>query len=291
MRDAFMDELINAARIRDDIVLIIGDLGYSVIEPFADEFPCRFFNAGIAEQNMMGMAAGMASEGMRVFTYSIGNFPTWRCAEQIRNDIDYHNLPVTNVMVGGGVIYGSLGYSHHAVQDYAIMRSLPNMNIASPGDPLETRGLMRKILNDSAPYYLRLGKSGEPRYHKNIPEINLGELLEVSIKREDSIIISTGATLDYAVKMRNRIFPDYSVYSMPLWGMRSKEEIRRIAASKQHIITVEDHLLDGGFGSWMLEAIDRNSTPELLVEHRYLSDEVCGMVGKQTVLNQVNGLG
>ena len=116
MRDSFMKSLVEAANQNSDIVLLIGDLGYSVVEEFFDKFPDRSFNAGIAEQNMMGMAAGLASEGLHVFTYSIGNFPTFRCAEQIRNDVDYHNLKVTNVVVGGGLSYGSLGYSHHATR-------------------------------------------------------------------------------------------------------------------------------------------------------------------------------
>ena len=132
MRNTFVASLVEEARVRDEIVLVVGDLGYSVIEPFADEFPGRFFNAGVAEQGMVSMAAGLASEGCHVFTYSIANFPTFRCAEQIRNDVDYHKLPVTTVVVGGGLGYGALGYSHHAVQDYALMRSFPNMLIGSP---------------------------------------------------------------------------------------------------------------------------------------------------------------
>ena len=124
MRNAFIEELVQLARVNKNIALVVGDLGYKVVEPFAEEFPDRFINAGVAEQNMTGLAAGMASEGFHVFTYSIANFPTFRCAEQIRNDIDYHNLPVTVVTVGGGLSYGNLGYSHHAVQDFGLMRYL-----------------------------------------------------------------------------------------------------------------------------------------------------------------------
>ena len=109
-------------------------MGYNVVEPFAKKFPKQFYNVGVAEQNMMGIAAGLAIEGHHVFVYSIGNFPTFRCAEQIRNDIDYHNLPVTIVNVGGGVGYGNLGYSHHSIQDYGLMRLFPNMLISSPGN-------------------------------------------------------------------------------------------------------------------------------------------------------------
>ena len=161
MRTAFINELILQARIRPEIFLVVGDLGYSVVEPFAKEFPDRFLNAGIAEQNMAGVAAGLASEGFHVFTYSIANFPTLRCLEQIRNDICYHGFPVTVVAVGGGLSYGNLGYSHHAVQDLAIMRTLPNIAILAPGDPGETRECVRWLAANPQPSYLRIGKAGE----------------------------------------------------------------------------------------------------------------------------------
>ena len=162
MRNAFIHGLVEFAKTRDNIALVVGDLGYSVIEPFVDSFPERFVNAGVAEQNMAGLAAGMASEGYHVFTYSIANFPTFRCAEQLRNDVDHHRLAVTTVAVGGGVAYGNMGYSHHAVQDYALMRTMPNMVIAAPGDPHETSACLRYLIENPGPSYLRLGKAGEP---------------------------------------------------------------------------------------------------------------------------------
>ena len=109
MRNTFIDSLVKKARLDESIILIVGDLGFNVVEPFQIEFPKRFFNAGISEQAMASMAAGMASEGFKVFIYSIANFPTFRCAEQIRNDICYHDLDVTIVSVGGGLAYGNLG--------------------------------------------------------------------------------------------------------------------------------------------------------------------------------------
>ena len=141
MRNTFIKSLTKLASKNKKIVLVVGDLGFSVVEEFKKKFPDRFYNAGVAEQNMATLAAGLASEGFKVFTYSIANFPTFRCAEQIRNDIDYHNLSVTTVTVGGGLAYGNLGYSHHAIQDYGLMRLFPNMTILSPGDPIEVEGL------------------------------------------------------------------------------------------------------------------------------------------------------
>ncbi len=197
MRNAFIDELINQADINDRVMLIVGDLGYSVIEPFAKRFPKQFINAGVAEQNMMSLAAGLASEGYHVFVYSIGIFPTFRCAEQIRNDIDYHQLPVTIVTVGGGLAYGNLGYSHHAVQDYGLMRLMPNMLIASPGDPMEVRACMRYISQNKQPTYLRLGRSGELCIHSSVPEIRPGQWNKVKIGNNNAhTLLTTGATLE-----------------------------------------------------------------------------------------------
>lgn len=291
MRNAFMEELVCAARVRDDIVLIIGDLGYSVIEPFADEFPDRFFNAGIAEQNMMGMAAGIASEGMRVFTYSIGNFPTWRCAEQIRNDIDYHNLPVTNVVIGSGVTYGSLGYSHHAIQDLAIMRGLPNMVIAAPGDPLEVRACMQYLLRFQGPSYLRLGKAGETHYHMSIPKISEGKWLKVYEGSSNKALLSTGASLQITMSLVSSCeYEDYSVYSIPLWSMASKLYQKKIIEKFERIITFEDHLPDGGFGAWLLESVANEGGLCERIRIRGFDPNVCGVSASQAALNKLGGL-
>ena len=182
MRNTFISTLTKAASRNQKIVLVVGDLGFNVVEPFAERFPNRFYNAGVAEQNMSTLAAGLASEDFKVFTYSIANFPTFRCAEQIRNDIDYHNLSVTIVTVGGGLAYGSLGYSHHAIQDYGLMRLFPNMKILSPGDPVEVEALVNYSLKNNGPCYLRLGKNGEPNFHKN--KLNIREEKFIPIKKK-----------------------------------------------------------------------------------------------------------
>lgn len=296
MRNAFIDELVLLARQHKQIALVVGDLGYSVIEPFADEFPERFLNAGVSEQNMTGMAAGMASEGYHVFTYSIANFPSFRCAEQIRNDVDYHKLPVTVVAVGGGLAYGSLGYSHHAVQDYALFRTLPNMQIAAPGDPLEVRACMRYLVANPGPSYLRLGKAGEPCFHTEIPEVENGRWLKiVEGSRPDKVLLSTGATMEIAVdRMKQPVYSGHSVYSMPLWSMDVKKEQSAMLQQFKEVVTLEDHLLDGGFGSWLLESRSMCeqliSTPLAKIKPIALSAEVCGSVGSQAVLNFLGGL-
>lgn len=296
MRNAFIQELVTLARQHPQIALIVGDLGYSVVEPFADEFPDRFINAGVAEQNMTGLAAGMASEGYHVFTYSIANFPTFRCAEQIRNDIDYHKLPVTVVSVGGGLAYGALGYSHHAVQDYALMRTLPNMLIAAPGDPMEVRACMRYLAKNPGPSYLRLGKAGEPNFHIAPPDVVPGRWLPVRTNDGEGrgegkhALLSTGAGLQIAMEWSNQPqYHNFDVYTMPLWSMGNKlAQTERLAAYTE-VITVEDHLQDGGFGSWLLEARALTGTSGV-VRPVALSPTVCGTVGSQAMLNKLGGI-
>src|SRR5712692_8997817 len=146
MRTAFIDNLFDLARLDERITLVVGDLGFGVVTRFMQELPNQFVNAGVAEQNMTGMAAGMALSGKMVFTYSIANFPVLRCLEQIRNDVGYHTANVRIVPVGGGMAYGALGPSHHATEDIAIMRALPHMLVVAPGDPTEARLATRALI-------------------------------------------------------------------------------------------------------------------------------------------------
>jgi transketolase len=293
MRNAFIDELIARAEKNEKIVLVVGDLGFGVIEPFAERFPKRFFNAGVAEQNMMGLSAGLASEGFHVFAYSIANFPTFRCSEQIRNDIDYHNLPVTVVAVGGGLAYGNLGYSHHAIQDYALLRSMPNMLIAAPGDPMEVRACMRYLFDNPQPSYLRLGKAGEPCIHSSVPVINPGEWLLIrGTKESKKTFLTTGAALAIANKCLNDdlLNAEWSLSSLPLWGMKYKSEQVSQMASLDEVRTVEDHLIDAGFGSWLLEACVKDPLVISRIKLFGLDPGICGLVGRQDTLNAMGGL-
>jgi transketolase len=293
MRNAFIDELVIAAEKNEKIVLIVGDLGYGVVEPFSRRYPKRFFNSGVAEQNLMGLAAGMASEGMHVFVYSIANFPTFRCAEQIRNDVDYHKLPVTIVVVGGGVAYGNLGYSHHAVQDYALMRVMPNMLIASPGDPFEVRACMRYLVNNPQPSYLRLGKAGEPNVHMAIPEVSPGKWLNIrNGLSKGTTFLTTGATLENINKLilERPKLKDFSLYSIPLWSMKAKQNQPHQIEQFQKVISIEDHLIDGGFGSWLLESTVSRSDLIGRIAIRSLDPRICGMVASQSTLNEQGGL-
>ena len=288
MRNAFIDEMCALAAAHPHVALVVGDLGYSVIEPFADAFPDRFINAGVAEQNMTGLAAGMASEGYHVFTYSIANFPTFRCAEQVRNSVAYHGVPVTVVAVGAGLAYGSAGYSHHAVQDYALMRAMPGVTIAAPGDPMEVRACLRWLVANPGPSYLRLGKAGEPNIHSEVPDVAPGKWL--TVREGNDVLLSTGAALAAAIERSESTHAGYGVATMPLWGMASKPAQAAQVAAHRSVVTLEDHLVDGGFGSWMMEAL--TPTPHLLprVSPIALDPAVCATVGSQAWLNRLGGL-
>jgi transketolase len=285
MRNTFIKELVERARLDESIILIVGDLGFNVVEPFQNEFPKRFINAGISEQSMASMAAGLASEGFKVFIYSIANFPTFRCAEQIRNDICYHNLDVTIVSVGGGLAYGNLGYSHHAIQDYGLMRLFPEISIISPGDPNEVERCMDFIFRDKYPKYLRLRKAGERTISDYKNDINPGSWLPITIKDPDKILLSTG----YGLKIARDIslttpYKNFSIYSCPIWGQKyADKQIKNLEKFKK-IITVEDHLNAGGFGSWLSE----NTKNSNKIESLYIKTSVIGMVGDEDYLLKTN---
>jgi transketolase len=198
MRTAFVESLFELAEQDSRIVLLVGDLGFGVVTPFMERLPRQFVNAGVAEQNMTGMAAGMALSGKIVFTYSIANFPVLRCLEQVRNDVCYHCANVRITAVGGGMAYGSLGPSHHATEDIAVMRTLPNMLVVAPGDPVETRLAVRALVGYNGPAYLRLGRDKEPIVHKQVPAFILGKAITVRDGR-DITLISTGSMLHNAV--------------------------------------------------------------------------------------------
>ena len=216
MRKIFIQELTKINNKKKNIYLVINDLGYNVVEPFSNKFPKRFFNAGVSEQNMMGMSAGIASEKCHTFVYSIANFSTFRCAEQIRNDIDYHKLPVTIVSVGSGVGYGNLGYSHHALQDLALMRSFPNMLILAPGNNNELVSSLKYITNNPQPSYLRLDKDEciESKRKKNI-KIIPGKLIRILNASKKNVIIVTGKNQEIAIEMSKNKYKGYSVFSLP----------------------------------------------------------------------------
>ena len=292
MRKIFINQLVKAATKNKKIVLIVGDLGYGIVEPFKKKFPKRFFNAGVAEQSMAGIASGLALKGFHVFIYSIGNFPTFRCAEQIRNDIDYHNLPVTIVSVGAGLGYGNLGYSHHAIQDYALMRSFPNTVIASPSNNQEVECVMSYLLKNPQPSYLRLDKSLELDCDKKISSINPGKWIfyKNKNKKNKNLILSTGSVFKDCEKLFNKS-KNYDWATLPMWGMKYKNQQTGNLKKYKKVITVENHLQDGGFGSWLCESLtQKQNNIQTKITSKFLDKKVIGKVGSEHYLNSKYGL-
>jgi transketolase len=270
VRGAFFQALLDLAEADERIHLIVGDLGFGVVEPFASRFPRRFLNVGVAEQNMTGVAAGLALSGRVVFTYSIGNFPTLRCLEQIRNDVCYHAADVKIVSVGGGFAYGALGASHHATEDLAIMRALPGMTVVAPGDPVETRLLTRAVAGHAGPCYLRLGRAGEPTVHDGLRDVKIGEAVMVRPGR-DLTVISTGGMLATAVQVAERLGSSgvhARVLSMHTLKPLDVEAVVAAATETRALATVEEHSIIGGLGSAVAEVLAEH--PEIKVPFRRL---------------------
>ncbi|WP_229072817.1 transketolase family protein [Actinoplanes sp. DH11] len=257
MRNRFFAGLLTAALVDPDLVLITADLGFGAVDEFAAARPGQFVNAGVAEQNMAGLAAGMALAGARVFTYSIANFPTLRCLEQIRNDICYHHADVTVVAVGGGLAYGALGMSHHATEDLAIMRALPGMAVAAPGDPAEVDAVLADLLAGGGPAYLRLGKTGERRIHGGGVSAPRGASIPLGTGGE-VLLCCTGAILDAACDAAESLARDgiaADVRSFPWLDPFDAAAVREAAGRYAALVTVEEHSIVGGLGSAVAEVL------------------------------------
>ena len=265
MRSAFINELCMIAKDRHDIVLLCGDLGFSVLEPFANAFPARYFNVGIAEQNMIGVAAGLARAGKTVIVYSIANFGIVRCLEQIRNDICYHNVSVIVVTVGSGVSYGSQGYTHHGIEDMSFTRVLPNMAVASPADGAETRWALRRILERGGPASLRLGRGGEEQVHDVELSLDLGQSIQVMSGGKDVTFISTGVILPEvieAAKILKKRNIDAGVLSVPFVEPLDEQAITKAMLRSRLLVTVEEHINRGGLGGAVAEIVSSSSSPK-----------------------------
>ena len=296
MRDTFVKTLIELAKENKNIELLTGDLGFGVLKPFWETLPDQFTDAGIAEQNMTTVAAGMALEGKTVFTYSIGNFPTLRCLEQIRNDCTYHNANVKIVCVGGGLVYGSLGMSHHATEDLAIMWALPDMVVMAPGDPVEAAEARKAITAHQGTCYLRLGRGGERRIHKSIPDFKIGKAIPIADRRKTSgpniALFSTGAILDEvcdACAALEKKGVGVIQYSFPTVKPIDRETILECAKESDAIFTVEEHNVTGGFGSAVAEVMAGEGTG-IPLYRLGLNDEYCTKVGSQQYLRNEYGI-
>jgi transketolase len=265
VRTAFIEQLSELAGADPRILLITGDLGFGVLEEFARRYPRQFLNAGVAEQNMTGLATGLALEGRIVFTYSIGNFPTLRCLEQIRNDACYHDANVKVVCIGGGFSYGPLGISHHATEDIAILRSLPGITVVSPGDEWEVRQATRALVSRAGTCYLRLDKSKAPPTHRP------GDPFEIGVARRvrdgtDLTIAATGGILEVALEAAEELARLHGLQTRVLSVHTVKpldaETLTAAARETAALVTLEEHTVEGGLGGAVAECLlERGAVP------------------------------
>ncbi len=292
MRTAFIRTLTELAAKDRRVCLIVGDLGYSVIEEFAEKFPDQFLNAGVAEQDMIGLAAGMSMTGKVVFTYSIANFGTLRCLEQIRNDVCYHNANVKVVSVGGGLAYGNLGVTHHASEDVAILRALPNMTVVAPGDPVEAGLATRALVARDGPAYLRLGKAGEPVVHQDEPRFELGRAITLR-EGGDVTLIATGSMLATADAVAAQLAEkglSVRLLSMHTIKPLDREAVIAAATETKLVFTLEEHSVEGGLGGAVAEVLAELEPGHAPLKRIGLRPEFNKVVGDQKYLKALHGL-
>lgn len=293
MRTAFVDALTTAAEADPRVTLMTGDLGFGVVQDFAEQLPKQFLNVGVAEQNMTGLAAGAAMSGKVVFTYSIANFPTLRPLEQIRNDICYHNQNVVVVSVGGGMAYGALGASHHATEDLAILRTLPGIKVIAPGDPAEAKAAVEYCSKGVGPVYLRLGRAGEPDVHTGPIDWQIGKALTAR-EGGDATLISTGGMLHTAVAVADRLRAEQGlnlrVLSMHTIKPLDEEAVLSAARETGAVFTIEEHSVIGGLGGAVAETLAETDDLTCKFKRFGLTSKFITEVGSQEHLLKHAGL-
>lgn len=292
MRDAFAARLFDLARNDRRVMLLSADLGFGVLNRYRAELPDQFLNVGVAEQNLIGIAAGLALEGRKVFVYSIANFPTLRCLEQVRNDVAYHDLDVTIVSVGSGFSYGSLGMSHHGIEDLAIMRSLPRMRVFAPSDEFECEEVINILAASKSPAYLRIERTSEVRLG------NEDESFVVGVPRlirtgKDVVVLASGCVASEALiaaKSLAEVGIDpwiFSVHTLKPFSLGSAREAIRSAGA---VLTVEEHVVEGGLGGLVAEEILEDGLPVRRFHRVGIRDGYSHNVGTQAYLRKAYGL-
>lgn len=288
MKGVFVDTLLQLAEGDPKLIVLTADLGYGMFEPFVERFPRQYLNVGVAEQNMMGVAAGLALDGRTVFTYSIANFPTLRCLEQIRNDVCYHGANVKVVAIGAGFSYGPLGFSHHATEDLGILRALPEMTVLSPGDDWEAAECTKAIAQLQGPCYLRLDKGSVASAQRGTEPFAVGRARRLREGRDVTLVATGGilpVVLDAAERLA-RIGLECRVLSMPTIKPLDVEALADAARNTGGIFTVEEHTVDGGLGGAVAEnLLECGSVPRIF--HRFgLRGGFATLVGSQAYLQK-----
>jgi len=291
MRGAFLKTLADLAGSDDRIVLLTGDLGFTVVEPFADRFPKRFFNVGVAEQNMVGVATGLAEAGFIPFVYSIATFATLRAYEFIRNGPVLHHLPVRIVGIGGGFEYGSAGFTHHALEDIAVMRVLPGLTVVAPADPAQAAAALYAIWDLPGPIYFRLGKDDRATVPGLDGSFELGRIERLRDGR-DVAIVTTGAIASEALAAADALQEagiESTVLIVATISPAPIDGLAQMLEGFRTIVTVEAHYQVGGLGSLVCEVMAERS-PGAHVIRLGVSGSPGGVSGSEGFLNRAHGL-
>ncbi|HEX3871063.1 MAG TPA: transketolase C-terminal domain-containing protein [Pirellulales bacterium] len=292
MRNAFADEITRMAAEDPRVVLLSGDIGNRLFDKYKELFPSRFFNVGVAEANMISVAAGLAANGLRPIAYTIASFTTYRCYEQIRVDLCYQNLPVTVVGVGAGMSYAANGGTHHSCEDIAVLRCLPNMKVVCPADALEARATMRAALKEAGPVYLRMGKKGEPKVYTEVPKLTIGKAITLR-EGSDVCLVATGNMVHeagLAADEMARHGVSCRVVSFHTIKPLDEELLAEAFDQCSVVATVEEHSVIGGLGSAVAEWVCRQDKMRAKLLSFGTADEFLYESGDQKHARHKNGL-
>lgn len=292
MRNLFAAQMTELAKADSRVALLSGDIGNKLFDKFKQVDSARFLNCGIAEGSMMSVAAGMALSGMRPFVYTITPFTTTRCFEQIRVDVCYHEAPVVIVGTGSGLSYAELGPTHHSLEDLAILRTLPGMQVLAPCDTIELKILMAKALESGKPTYIRIGKKGEPNIYSEVPDLQIGKasIIQPGVK---VALLSTGVVMSMVLEASNLIAEKSGfqpeVVSFHTIKPLDKEYLTRAVRQFDSIVTVEEHGVIGGLGGAISEWLHRHGHATNLVSIG-TPDVFMHEIGSQDYARQKYGL-
>jgi transketolase len=265
MRAAFSETLVRIAKSDPNVLLLTGDHGYALFDDFRKECPAQYINAGIAEQNMVGMAAGLARAGFRPFVYGLSAFIPVRVVEQIKLDVAHDNLPVIFIGDGAGFVYSHLGTSHQSTEDIACTRAIPNLSVYSPADRFEVTKCMEIAYESKSPVYFRMGKSDRGDVHSLCPQPKTGELLNLRSGEKNGLaFIATGALVRNALEIADASYPSASVWSAPFIKPINSEQVNAIANRSSAIVVLEEHSVYGGLGSVICEITSESSPIRVL---------------------------
>lgn len=290
MRTSFINTLLDLAKIDNRIFLLTADVGFSVLEKFIEEFPDRYLNVGVAEANMINIASGLTMSGKNVYVYSMAHFITTRCYEQIKLNLCYQNMNVKLIGSGGGLSYGYEGVTHHAIEDISIMRSLPNMCVICPSDPIETKYAIESSLNYKGPVYIRVGRNN-PQVHKNDINFKIGKGIILK-KGKDLNILTTGNMLEISNIVSGKLEEDnfdVGVISMHTVKPLDVDLIKELACDGKPIFTIEEHSIIGGLGSAVSEIIAELEC-NIPFKRIGLPDEYSHVIGSQNYQRKKYGI-